>query len=158
MAQFPSLASAEMQKRIPNPAARLTFEQSRVDWKDRERHREALALHRDLIRLRKDDAVLSAQSSNLDGAVLGPRSFLIRFFADDGYDRLLLINLGRDTHLSPAPEPLLAEPADCDWEVRWCSEDPHYGGLGVPPLQKDQHWFLPGNAAVLLAAVPKEKS
>lgn len=158
MAQFPSLASSEMQKRIPNPAARLTFEQSRVDWKDRERHREALALHRDLIRLRKDDAVLSAQSSNLDGAVLGPRSFLIRFFADDGYDRLLLINLGRDTHLSPAPEPLLAEPADCDWEVRWCSEDPHYGGLGVPPLQKDQHWFLPGNAAVLLAAVPKEKS
>jgi maltooligosyltrehalose trehalohydrolase len=158
LSQFPSLSSDEMQKRIPNPSARLTFQQSKLDWADRDRHASVLAMHKDLIQLRRTDPVLSQQTGNLDGAVISDHAFLIRFFADDGLDRLLLVNLGRDRDLSPAPEPLLAEPHGCRWDVLWCSEDPIYNGHGVPPLQRDNHWFIPGNAAVLLAATEMEET
>ena len=33
---------------------------------------------------------------------------VLRLFGEDGNDRLLLVNLGVDCSLSPAPEPLLA--------------------------------------------------
>ena len=36
-----------------------------------------------------------------------------------------------DLHLDPAPEPLLAPPADAGWIILWSSEDPKYGGTGT---------------------------
>ena len=39
----------------------------------------------------------------MDGAVLGAEAFVLRFFGEDGDDRLLLVNLGVDLHLDPAP-------------------------------------------------------
>ena len=51
----------------------------------------------DLLRLRRKDPVFAAQAAHgIDGAVLGPEAFLLRFFAPDGDDRLLLVNFGRD--------------------------------------------------------------
>ena len=64
---------------------------------------------RDLLRLRRDDPVFRAQRpGGLDGAVLGPAAFVLRYFAAAGHDedRLLLVNLGADLPLSAAPEPL----------------------------------------------------
>ena len=92
----------------------------------------------------------------MDGAVLGPHAFVLRFFADDGADRLLLINLGRDFHYHPAPEPLLAAPEGSHWEIGWASDDHRYGGCGTPPLDTGAGWHIPGEAAVLL--VPAEAS
>ncbi|MFO0968903.1 MAG: DUF3459 domain-containing protein [Gemmataceae bacterium] len=60
---------------------------------------EAVALHRDLLRLRREDPAFRAPKRRMmDGAVLGPDAFLLRFFAAEG-DRLLLVNLGRDLKL-----------------------------------------------------------
>jgi maltooligosyltrehalose trehalohydrolase len=85
--------------------------------------------------------------------VLGPSAFVLRFFAGDAGDRLLVVNLGRDLHLDPAPEPLLAPPAvGTHWHVAWSSEHPKYGGLGTAPLDTDDNWRIPGEAAVVLAA------
>ena len=75
---------------------------------------------------------------------------VLRFFGENGDDRLLFVNLGRDLHLDPAPEPLLAPPADCEWNTVWSSEDPRYGGTGTPPLDTEDNWRIPGYAAVLL--------
>jgi maltooligosyltrehalose trehalohydrolase len=55
--------------------------------------------------------------------------------------------------LEPAPEPLLAPPArGSHWHPVWSSEDPKYGGQGTAPLDTDDNWQIPGEAAVLLAA------
>ncbi|HEY4593214.1 MAG TPA: DUF3459 domain-containing protein, partial [Thermoanaerobaculia bacterium] len=87
----------------------------------------------------------------LDGAVLGPEAFVIRFFGEDGGDRLLLVNLGVDLDLEPVPEPLLAPLARLRWEVLWSSEDPRYGGGGAPPAEDEEGcWRLPGQAAMVM--------
>jgi maltooligosyltrehalose trehalohydrolase len=118
-----------------------------------------MALHRDLIRLRRDDPVLADPSATIDGAVIGQHAFVIRFFDPKGSDdRLLLVNIGHDLSLSPIPEPLLAEPEDCDWRVAWSSDDPRYGGLGMPPPSYDADWILPGNCAILLTPQPRALS
>jgi maltooligosyltrehalose trehalohydrolase len=82
--------------------------------------------------------------------VLAPEAFVARFFGNGGDDRLLLVNLGRDLHLDPAPEPLLAAPEGRAWEILWSSEDPRYGGCGTAPLEGEENWHIPGHAGVVL--------
>lgn len=152
LTQFPSLALPEVQALLTDPADPATFERSKLDLSERPRHAAAYALHRDLLRLRREDPVFRSQRrGGVDGAVLGAEAFVLRFFGEAGDDRLLLINLGRDLHLWQAPEPLLAPPAGRRWEVRWSSEDPRYGGDGTVSPDTEDHWRLPGEAAVVLA-------
>jgi maltooligosyltrehalose trehalohydrolase len=157
LAQFPSLKSPEMRACIPDPHEPSTFEICRLHLSERESHAPAYALHRDLLRLRREDPVFRAQGAGgLDGAVLAAEAFVLRFFSE-GDDRLLIVNLGRDLPLVPAPEPLLAPPDGACWEVVWSSEDPRYGGCGAPPPEdREGGWRLPGQAAVVLR--PKERS
>jgi maltooligosyltrehalose trehalohydrolase len=82
--------------------------------------------------------------------VLADEAWLICFFAEDGADRLLIVNIGPDLHLDPAPEPLLAPVDGCGWQVRWSSESPSYGGSGTAPVYGADNWRIPGNAAVVL--------
>jgi maltooligosyltrehalose trehalohydrolase len=90
----------------------------------------------------------------VDGAVLGPEAFVLRFFGGEHGDRLLLINLGTDLELGVMPEPLLAPPEGHDWELLWTSEHPAYGGTGSQPPSPDAPWVLPGRAALLLRPGP----
>jgi maltooligosyltrehalose trehalohydrolase len=56
---------------------------------ERQRHAGIYALHRDLIKLRREDPVFRAQRyRGLDGAVLGPDAFVLRFFGENGDNRL----------------------------------------------------------------------
>ncbi|HEY8149881.1 MAG TPA: malto-oligosyltrehalose trehalohydrolase [Vicinamibacteria bacterium] len=151
LSQFRSLALPEWSTSVPDPSDLATFERCRLDHAERDRHPEAWALHCDLIRLRREDAVLSRQGEDgLDGAVLGPHAFAIRFFGASGDDRLLVVNLGADEHFSPAPEPLSAPPPGRLWTVRWSSEARVYGGSGTFPPDSADGWRLPGESAVLL--------
>jgi maltooligosyltrehalose trehalohydrolase len=87
----------------------------------------------------------------VDGAILGVESFVLRFFAEHAdEDRLLVVNLGRDLLLEPAPEPLLAPPEGASWVVMWASEDPRYGGSGMPTWPAEGCWHLQGETAVVL--------
>ena len=149
--QFPSIAQPDMQARLPDPADPKTFARSRLDLSERQRHTELYTLHRDLLRLRREEPVFRAQRlGGMDGAVLGPEAFVLRFFGEDGDDWLLVVNLGRDLPLEPAPEPLLAPPQDRAWVILWSSEDPRYGGGGTAALEDEEHWHMPGHAAFVL--------
>jgi maltooligosyltrehalose trehalohydrolase len=161
LAQFPSIASPKMMPTLPDPSDPGTFERCKLDFAERGRHENIYVMHRDLIRLRRRDPVFRAQRPHgVDGAVLGPEAFVLRFFGeqstegDGGADRLLLVNLGIDLDLDPAPEPLLAPSADMLWRVLWSSDDIAYGGPGIAPLETRYNWRIPGHAAVVLEPMP----
>jgi len=157
LSQFPSSGSAEMQQQIPDPTSEAAFKSCRLNFSERERHAKAYALHRDLIKLRREDPVFNAQRpAGLDGAILDEEIFVLRFFGERGDDRLLLVNFGIDQDLSPVPEPLLACPATKSWSVLWSSENPNYGGSGALPSENVESWFIPGKAAFALIASPDE--
>ncbi|MFL6195325.1 MAG: malto-oligosyltrehalose trehalohydrolase [Thermoanaerobaculia bacterium] len=157
LAQFPSLAVPETQSGVPDPESVETFERCKLDLAERERHAACYALHRDLLRLRREDPVFRSPGW-LDGAVLGPEAFLLRYFADDAGDRLLLVNLGLDLDLEPVPEPLLAPLKGFRWKMRWSSEEPRYGGNGAPPPEDEEGcWRLPGQAAVVMGLEPSKE-
>ena len=155
LAQFPSIATPEMMAHLSDPTALDTFERCTLDMEERRTHAAIYGMHRDLLRLRRCDPVLRAQRPRgVDGAVLGPEAFALRFFDDAGTDRLLLVNLGSDLNLHPAPEPLLAPPARAFWKILWSSDDVRYGGAGIAPVETRQGWRIPGHAAVLLEPQP----
>lgn len=160
LTQFRSLDNLAIQAYMPLPDDLHTFERSKLDLSERQSHAEIYALHRDLLCLRRQDPVLRAaqRPGGMDGAVLGPEAFVLRFFSAHGDDRLLIVNLGRDLHLAQVPEPLLAPPEAQQWQTLWSSEEPHYGGCGIAPLEAAHHWQLPGHAAVLLSPTPVEKA
>ena len=155
LAQFPTMASEDVAALIPNPECEETFLRCKLNFADRERHADVLQLHRDLIRLRKEDPLLgNSERGTFDGAVLDATSFVLRFFGGAQNDRLLIINLGSHLHLDPAPEPLLAPPFGCAWELAWSSEEPCYGGGGTPAIDSDDNWNVPAESAVLLTPIP----
>jgi maltooligosyltrehalose trehalohydrolase len=155
LAQFPSIASTAVADALPDPANLLTFERCKLDLAERERHAPAYALHRDLLRLRREDVVFAAQGRRgVDGAVLGDHAFVLRWFGESDGDRLLLVNLGVGLALGVMPEPLLAPPARTRWTLCWSSEHPRYGGGGAVSLPATGGWTLPGHAAVVLRPEP----
>lgn len=150
--QWRSLRLPEMLACFADPADAETFRKSRLNFSEVEKHRNAYLLHRDLLRLRREDPVISRQGEDgLDGAVLSDNAFVLRYFSPGhAADRLLVVNLGVDLNLSPAPEPLLAPPESAKWNILWSTEDPRYGGCGTAPLETSDDWKIPGQAAVLL--------
>jgi maltooligosyltrehalose trehalohydrolase len=156
MRKFLRLAGHDAVDHFSDPGDRRTFERSKLDPGQRERNRAAYDLHRDLLRLRREDAVFSSQrAERIHGSVIAKEAFLLRYFGRQGDDRLLVINLGRDFQWRPMTEPLAAPPAQRDWRLLWSSENPKYGGSGTPALDPE-HWSLPGHAALVLRAAPTQ--
>jgi maltooligosyltrehalose trehalohydrolase len=133
LTQFHSLRTSPLI--APNDVQ--TFERSKLDHSERQSHADAVALHRDLLRLRRD----LDPPDNVEGAVLSDSAFVLRF--NDA--RLLIINLGPRLELDVAPEPLLAPPANAKWEVLWCS-----GACEQVEFDDDPSWRIPAESAVLL--------
>src|SRR6266487_6084609 len=71
LAQFPSAASEDMQATLAVPYEMETFNRCKLDWSKSERNQAISDLHRDLIKLRREDSRLRLQSEGgIDGAVL----------------------------------------------------------------------------------------
>jgi maltooligosyltrehalose trehalohydrolase len=147
--QFRSIAGLGPDRLPPDPAEPATFHKCKLDGPERLANRAAYSLHRDLLRIRRQDGVIREQVGGLDGAVIGPEAFALRFFGAHE-DRLLMVNLGADLSLVPCPEPLLAPEAGKSWTIMWSSEHPEYGGAGVTPFDEAEP-SLPGHSALLLA-------
>jgi len=153
LSQWRSLALGELE--YDDPSSRSTFEKCKLNFSERKSHAEMYALHKDLIQLRKTEQVFARQDRNFDGAVLGPDTFVLRFFCEDHKDdRLLVVNWGRDLIFNPSPEPLLAPPEETAWSVLWSSDSAKYGGNGTPALDSYLNWIIPAQCAVVLEAIP----
>ncbi|HTJ23776.1 MAG TPA: malto-oligosyltrehalose trehalohydrolase [Gemmatimonadaceae bacterium] len=157
MSQFPSTVAADSANHPHDPSDSWAFVCSKLDWSERRAHTEHVALHRDLLKLRRCDPVIAApRPRGIDGAVLGEHSFVLRFFGGAGDDRLLIVNLGARLHADPLAEPLMAPPAGADmlvrpWRTVFSSESRVYGGWGTPRLETiPGGWWIPAESAVLL--------
>ncbi|HYP78766.1 MAG TPA: malto-oligosyltrehalose trehalohydrolase [Steroidobacteraceae bacterium] len=158
LSQFPGAASADGEEALDDPGAEDTFRRSTLDWTECSQGNPALRLHRDLLALRRDDPAIRGQGADgFDGAVLGEKAFLLRWFHPQG-DRLLVVNLGTDIRGCSLPEPLLAPPAGHSWSPVWSSEHARYGGSGIVDPDPAHGWMLPGQCAILLAAVSRPAS
>jgi maltooligosyltrehalose trehalohydrolase len=154
LSQFPSLASPETQRQLPMPSDLESFTRCKLDFSERKKNKQLYDLHVDLMRLRREDSRLREQRiGGVDGAVLGPRSFVLRYFAEGNDDRLLLVNFGEAQLLEPMPEPLLAPQVGFEWTTLWSSESERYGGPGAVALPTQDSWTLPAEAAVVLQFV-----
>jgi maltooligosyltrehalose trehalohydrolase len=148
LSQFASIADAGVVRELPSPTDESTFLQCQLDLNERKTHASAYALHRDLLHLRGARTAIT-YARRIDGAVLGANAMLLRYFGDEE-DLLLIVNLGCDLELSPAPEPLLAPRQGTRWTLVWSSESVKYGGQGTAALHPESEWRLPGETAVLL--------
>jgi maltooligosyltrehalose trehalohydrolase len=148
LSQFKTVADPDVAAALPSPVEETTFQRCKLDLNERGMHAAASALHRDLLRIRSTHTVIT-DHLRVDGAVLTTAALVIRYFGTAEH-LLLILNLGPDLDLSPAPEPLLAPPGIDGWSVIWSSESMAYGGSGTPPLWRDSEWRLPGETAVLL--------
>jgi len=156
LAQFPSLTDDRVVRALAPPAAEATFQACKLDATERERHREAYALHCDLLALRRDDPVLArAGTYRPEGAVLTTRAFVLRYVDAVRGDRMLIVNLGSDLDFTPVREPLLAPPRHARWRMVWSSEAPQYGGQGAPAMNVDGPWLVPGGSALFF--VPEQR-
>ncbi len=154
LAPFLSLSKKETLTRLPAPDDPDAFSRSKLDFSQREKNRALYDLHIDLLKLRREDSRFRHQSSDgIDGAVLGPANFVLRYFAKQNDDRLLLINLGETHTLKPASEPLLAPPAGYRWETFWTSDSPRYGGPGSIAIAHEEQWILPAESTIVLRPV-----
>ena len=152
MLQFPSIAGYGDTTELLDPADPATFETCKIDWREREANAHVVDLHRDLLRLRKHDPIFSRQDKTaIEGAVLGPEAFVLRWFDDADDDRLAIFNLGAEIESYPLAEPLQAPPVDRKWELLWSSEDARYGGMGTRPFNSSG-WRVPAHAAIVFRA------
>ena len=89
---------------IPDPQAKSTFEKSKLSWDERAsgRHAEMLALYRSMLRLRREDPVLSTTGrESLRAEAQGPLLVVKRA------TRVLLANLGPEPAQAPVTGPVL---------------------------------------------------
>jgi maltooligosyltrehalose trehalohydrolase len=155
LAQFPSLNDPATIDALADPVDRKTYEGCKLDWAEYERNQHAVALHRDLLKLRRQETAFSSANlpvaRKVDGGVLSPSAFYLRYFADDrAGDVLLIVNFGADLPISSVADPLLAPALGHVWSVHWSSESPVYGGGGQRPVDFDGRWTLTADTALIL--------
>ncbi|PYE53121.1 malto-oligosyltrehalose trehalohydrolase [Deinococcus yavapaiensis] len=90
---FEAFNDPDAATRVPDPQARSTFENSKLDWSELERseHARVLTLYRALLRLRRDDPVLAHASRDaLEAGASDEVLWVQRTHAEDR--RVLLVN------------------------------------------------------------------
>jgi maltooligosyltrehalose trehalohydrolase len=153
--RFRSIAGPECDDILADPGSPNTFLRCKLDFSQRQAQREIYEFHRELLKIRREDAVFShPEERRLEGAVLSQEAFALRFSARGGLERLLIVNLGLELNLKSIAEPLLAGLQGHRWKVMWSSEEPRFGGFGTAAVEADDHWHLPGHAAVVLEPSP----
>ena len=68
LAQFASLRDPAARSRLPDPAASATFESCRLDWSEVDERGDVLALHRDLLRLRRETVAFAGRRARAPGS------------------------------------------------------------------------------------------
>ena len=158
LAQFPALSRAEMRGRLPRPGDRDAFDRCKLSDEERERPGSIVRLHRDLLRIRREDTVLAAVGTPdvvVESSAPTPALVVVRYIAAAGH-RLLIANLA-DDHFSPMNEPLFAPVPGGHWQLCWSSEHADYGGLSSVPFVEADQWLLQGRSAIWLASAATDE-
>ena len=156
LTKFRSMNNAALLDALPLPHDVANFEQCKLDMSERTRNADFYGMVEFLLKLRREDAIFSKpESYQVDGAVLAPEAFVLRFSAEDEV-RLITINLGADLHLAPCPEPLLACPINTKWDQIFSTEAPCFGGSGAPVVCDFGQEYLPAHSAAVLASIRTE--
>lgn len=152
LSQFPSIGNEKSRAILAVPNDENTYSSSKLLNAERTAGSAMDRLHRDLLRLRRTDPGLRLRErGRFDGAVLSKDAFLLRYFSTQEGDRLILVNLGTELILDPAPEPLLAPILGWKWQLLWASTDIEYGGSGVAQvISEDGEIRIAGESTVLL--------
>jgi maltooligosyltrehalose trehalohydrolase len=153
LTQFAGLSRPEMIERLPKPGDPAIFERCHLQDAERAADGPLTLMHRDLMRLRRTDAVLQRVGTpqiRVESSAPTPSLLLIRYMAREGH-RLLVVNLG-DDHVSPMNDPLMAPPPGGSWALLWSSEHPQYAGGGTVPFVEAGRWLVRGESALLLGA------
>ncbi|PYL63858.1 MAG: malto-oligosyltrehalose trehalohydrolase, partial [Verrucomicrobia bacterium] len=80
LAPFLSLTKEEALTTLPAPDDPKVFARCKLDFSEREKNRQVYDLHIDLLKLRREDSRFRQQiPGGVDGAVLGPTSFVLRY-------------------------------------------------------------------------------
>ena len=159
LTQFPTLTSEDMRQAAPRPGAPESFSSCKLDDRERTTDRPLYRLHRDLLRLRRDDPVLrdvGTPSVSVESAAPTPTLLLVRYLAAAGH-RLLVANLGAD-HLSPMNDALFAPLPGTTWVPAWSSEHLRYGGGGPIEFKTEGRWLIAGHSAMFLELRALEES
>ena len=155
--QFPTLATETMQTLMRHPADETAFRECVLQHDVRDTfHDRARSLHRDLLRLRRTDPVLSRLGTadvTIETCAPTAHVVLVRYRSTYG-ERLIVANLADDV-MSPMNDALYAPMPGHTWQVRWSSEDPSYGGGGTLPITESGVWLLTGFSALILAMVDR---
>jgi len=113
---FSAFRDEALRERIPDPQEAATFLRSQLDWTERERNAGMVRLYRDLLRLRRTDAVLSRTGRReTEAAAAGDRVAVVLRRGEAG-SRLLLANLGDATQLD-VMQPLLRDLPTGPWQL-----------------------------------------
>lgn len=128
---------------FPDPAKQETFQYCKLEWNQRDDlyHQHQLNFFRALLQLRKKES-LFCNAEKIDGALLNPHLLLVRYFGEDGDDRMIICNVGTDTTITSCSEPLFAPPASKTWTRIFSSQEIDFGGIGTPAC-KDDEWVMP---------------
>lgn len=117
---------------VPDPQARATFEQSKLNWAelDQPGHQEILALYRALLVLRQSLAVLhDPHRANFKALKIDQDSVAFRYYgSEDQPDLLVVVNLKGPLDFNLAEAVIGQLPAKRQWEARLTTDDPAYGG------------------------------
>jgi maltooligosyltrehalose trehalohydrolase len=153
LSQFPSLKTEAMRAIVPNPGDPATFERCKLSDEERRADTPLLRLHRDLLQLRREDAVIREVGTDrltVESSAPTPSLLLLRYCTPDDH-RLLVVNLA-DDHCSWMNDPLFAPPPGGRWTQLWSSELPAYGGCGALQITDSDPWVFSGASAVLLGS------
>ena len=153
--QFPSLNDDAFASWMPAPAERATFERSKLDWSECAANTHIVSLHKDLIALRRETGIFGQDAKGrVDGSVLDPSAFLLRYFAQDPQDeRLMLVNMGPNIAVDSIADPLHAPPEGMQWTLVWSSEELIYGGGGKRSIDLQTRWTLGADTVLWFAPV-----
>jgi maltooligosyltrehalose trehalohydrolase len=158
--QFPSHDQEEARHAVLPPHDPLTMNGSKLDWSEAERNSTSVALHKDLLRIRRETKALRTPSPerSIDGAVLSEHAFLLRYFgAMPEDDRMLIINFGSDLLLRSVPDPLFAPPPGSKWDLCWSSEDVRFGAGGQRRIDTYEPWVLTAHTALFFEPLLAER-
>jgi maltooligosyltrehalose trehalohydrolase len=150
-AGFSAFSDPAMRAQIPDPQAESTFLRSKLDWNERARNQETLALYTDLLNLRRNDPVLREADRNRLHATAPSTSVVALHRWSDAGQRLFLVNFGEATEVAIA-ETVAADMPRAEWRLEWHAGSTRYGGDGRSPTLEQGVVRLPAWTAVLFSS------